>query len=212
MRSAEREAGTKRPARKLAPALPFPKHRPKETISVLRFRALPVLCDDGQDHGKRSMHAIGGLESTSELPNDRPFAIKELPAIRAVPHLQPVAGREGGNGAMHGMTRPLVSRKTENDISQAESPIAAGEMCGWRWKCARCSVISTSRSNGTGIQCYFKGNSACASARTRWSRSQPQVADRRPRDADDCAGLDALQWRPSAGPRNRAAAQGPAVA
>ena len=52
-----------------------------KTAQVLRFRALPVPSDDGQDRGKRATHTVGGLETTSELPNDRPFAIKKLPTI-----------------------------------------------------------------------------------------------------------------------------------
>ena len=41
------------------------------------------------------------------------------------------------------------------------------------------------------------------------SRPQPQVADKRPTDAGDCAGLDAPQWRPLAPLRNRASVPGP---
>ncbi len=46
---------------------------------------------------------------------------------------------------------------------------------------------------------------------TRGSRPQPRVADRQPKDAGDCAGPDAPQWRPLGGSHNRASVQGPAV-
>ena len=46
-----------------------------KTVPVLRFRALPVPCDDGQNRAKRATHTVRGLETTSEEPNDRPFAI-----------------------------------------------------------------------------------------------------------------------------------------
>ncbi len=98
-----------------------------ETVPVLRLRALPVPCDYCQNRSKRATHTIGGLEITSELPNDRPFAVKKLPAIRAVSYLQPVAGREGGNGAMHWMITLLIPREAEKDVSQAEPPNLCGQ-------------------------------------------------------------------------------------
>ena len=47
---------------------------------------------------------------------------------------------------------------------------------------------------------------------TRASRPRPLVVDRRPIDAGDCAGLDELRWRPSAGPRSTTVVPGLAAA
>ena len=106
-----------------------------EPVPVLRLRTLAIPGNDGHDRGKGAAHVGGGRpETTGELSYDRPAAIQKLPTIRLDPHLQQVAGRERGNGAMHRMVRAPVPREAQKDVAQAEPPIVAGEFRRRRWE------------------------------------------------------------------------------
>ena len=103
-----------------------------KAVPVLRFRTLPVPGDDGHDRRGCAAHTGGRLITAGKLSYDRAVAVQQLPPIRSYSHLQRIAGRARGNGAVYGMTRASVPRVAQKDVPQAEPPIAAGEFRQWR--------------------------------------------------------------------------------
>ena len=58
--------------------------------------------------------------------------MQQAPPVTRYLHGERVAGREGGDGAMHRVAGPAASREAEIHIAQAEAPVAAFERCGRR--------------------------------------------------------------------------------
>ena len=113
----------------------FPVFAAKVALE-LRLGLLFVPCNDGKNRSRGAAHAIGWCEITCELPDDRPIAIQELPAVWTGPHIQRISGRERSNGAVNRMTGGPVRGKAQKDVAQAETPILTGQFRSCRRKVA----------------------------------------------------------------------------
>ena len=115
------------PARTRAPALRIPNSRCEGRPGTAPQNARAVPVDDGHDRRRCAAHTGGRLITAGKLSYDRAVTVQQLPPIRSYSHLQRIAGRARGNGAVYGMTRASVPRVAQKDVAQAEPPIAAGE-------------------------------------------------------------------------------------
>ena len=63
-------------------------------------------------------HFRTGLRNfAGKLSDYRPFAIQYFPPTRSDPHLQWIARRERGDGAMHWIARMPVPREAQKDVA-----------------------------------------------------------------------------------------------
>ena len=80
---------------------------------VLGVGTFAVPGGDGEDGDECAAHALRGLVAAGEGADLDSVAVEELPAVGVSADTEMVAGREGGDGAVHRVTGRLVSGETE---------------------------------------------------------------------------------------------------
>ena len=81
---------------------------------VLRVGTFAVPGGDCEDGGEGAAHVGGGLVAGGKGSDYGAVGVEEPPAFRVFAHLEPVAGRAGGDGAVFGV---LVPRSRQNQTS-----------------------------------------------------------------------------------------------
>ena len=74
----------------------------------------------------------GPLEITGKLSYHRPLPVHQFPPVRLRPDLEDVSCGQSCYRAMHGIIGSPIARVAQENITQAQPPVTAGQ---FRWRC-----------------------------------------------------------------------------